>query len=443
MLTMTAEKLVPLPDEDTLRLMRVATYLFLLLLPLTVLIVLGSTSTQGALALYTQRGFYISDLPLAAILVLALTTSFKWRRGPWFMTLPLILLVVLAFLAIPGALSPPFALYSALRWLVAFSVYLWFVQPLVPARPLLGVFVASATLYGVLFLAGLALDGSSSLAAGSASPWAPAAVLAAAGRGISRFQTQGILPSRELLTAFLAVAFILNVSLLTYWQAIVAWWILGVALLATMSGVALAAVLAVLVPLILWHYRRRRRWRRRILGAVSGLVASLFLASILLSGALSTRLGPLWSYLWDGSDTSAEVLMERWSLAEWAELNRVAWRAIGQRPLLGAGAGNFPHAMLRVETMATVQNARNVPLLLGAEVGMGGLLLWLFVWLAVAVAVLWRLRTRSAWLLASMCAWLALGFIALFYSFPWALNQGRLLTAVTLGLVGRGLSRRR
>lgn len=135
--------------------------------------------------------------------------------------------------------------------------------------------------------------------------------------------------------------------------------------------------------------------------------------------------------------------MERWSLAEWAELNRVAWSAIGQRPLLGAGAGNFPHAMLRVETMATVQNARNVPLLLGAEVGMGGLFLWLFLWLAVAVAILWRLRTRSAWLLAVMCAWLVLGFIALFYSFPWALNQGRLLTAATLGLVGRGLSRRR
>lgn len=424
MLEMTAEELAPLPDEDTLLLIRVATYLFLLLLPLAVLLALDSTSTQGALLVHTRRGFYLSDLPLAAILVLALTTNYQWRLGPWFVTAPLLVLVALAFLAVPGALSPSFALYSALRWLVAFSVYMWFVQPLVPAKTLLAVFVGGATVYGLLFLAGLVLDPGSSLASGSVFP---------AAQGSGRLQTQGILPSRELLAGLLAVAFLLNVSLITEWPAIVAWWMLGIALLATMSAVALVAVLAVLVPLILWHYRRRRRWRLRIIIAVSGLIASLFLASLLL----------LFSPSWDSSPGSGRVFLERLSLADWAELNRVAGSAIGQRPLLGAGAGNFPHAMLRVDTMAAVQNVRNVPLLLAAEVGIGGALLWSFVWLAVAVAMLWRLRTRSAWLLAAMSAWLVLGFMALFHSFPWALNQGRLLTAVTLGLVGRGLSRRR
>ena len=416
---MSAEDLAPLPGEDTLRLMRVATYTFVLLLPLSVLLELGSTSTQGALYLHTRRGFYLSDLPLAAILVLALTTNFKWRRGPLFLTLPLLLLIVLAFLSFPGALSPSFALYTALRWLVAFSVYLWFLQPLVPAKSLLSVFVAIATLYGLLFLAG------SLLGAPVGAPMSMSIATVAAA-------VQRILPGPELLAGFLAVAFLLNVSLLIYWPAVAAWWMLGIGLLATMSGAAWLALLAVLVPLLLWHYRRRRRWRPQIVIVISGLMVTLFVAAFGLrgTGAFSPAL-------------SGDIWGQQLSLGEWAELNGVAWSIIGQRPFLGGGAGNFPHAMARVDTMVTVQNVRNVPLLLSAEVGIAGGLLWLFLWLAGTAAMLWRLKTRSAWLLAAMSAWFILGFLALFHAFPWAANGGRLLTATTLGLVGRGLSRRR
>jgi hypothetical protein len=82
------------------------------------------------------------------------------------------------------------------------------------------------------------------------------------------------------------------------------------------------------------------------------------------------------------------------------------------------------------------QYVHNVPLLLGAEIGVAGAIAWLWLWLAP----IWLFRRRLAaapWVAALLAAWLALGIIGLFDSYPWGLNAGLMLYALLLGLLIR------
>ena len=56
----------------------------------------------------------------------------------------------------------------------------------------------------------------------------------------------------------------------------------------------------------------------------------------------------------------------------------------------------------------------------------------------VALAIGWRRLPPAA--VSALSAWCAIGVIGLFDSYPWSLQAGRLLTALTVGLVDRSRS---
>jgi O-antigen ligase len=120
-----------------------------------------------------------------------------------------------------------------------------------------------------------------------------------------------------------------------------------------------------------------------------------------------------------------------------------ALAAIRERPLTGVGAGNFPLEMLRQRTATIPQYVHNVPLLLAAEVGLLGGFIWIGAWMAGGIALTAGRRRRvSPESVAALAAWCAIGVIGLFDSYPWSLQAGRLLTAVTLGLLDRSRAER-
>jgi hypothetical protein len=103
-------------------------------------------------------------------------------------------------------------------------------------------------------------------------------------------------------------------------------------------------------------------------------------------------------------------------------------------PLLGAGADSFMVASARYQQSGPIRFAHNLPLELGAELGVGGLLLCLWLYAASGAAA-WRARRRSAgWLLGpGMCAFLAASLV----DWPWHLaGSGAVWALCTGGVIG-------
>jgi O-antigen ligase len=114
----------------------------------------------------------------------------------------------------------------------------------------------------------------------------------------------------------------------------------------------------------------------------------------------------------------------------------VALRLIADHPFHGVGAGNFSVATRTVTSGATALDpVHNVPLLIGAELGLTGLVL-----LGAMVAVLllvaarrWRARSDDLWhgLVAGSLA--AMALVSVLDHYPWSIPQGGLLGAWLVG----------
>jgi hypothetical protein len=174
--------------------------------------------------------------------------------------------------------------------------------------------------------------------------------------------------------------------------------------------------------------------RRRLMHALALLVV--------LGLALAARYWGLVRYRWLGPlSTQAGYTSEHVILSERAYYSDVARRMIADHPLLGVGAGNFSVASLRYDPVPRpghlYQPAHNTPLLVLAELGPGGLILWLSVFGVVAWGTGRALRNQHAptvWLLIWAAALLALGIADLFDYVTWADQRGRLMWLAVLGL---------
>jgi O-antigen ligase len=205
------------------------------------------------------------------------------------------------------------------------------------------------------------------------------------------------------------------------------WWLLWLGLLITFSRSAWLALALVAPPAVGWLLRRWAPLRRPLLVTLTGAALIAVLWVTLFAGQLVTRLRPM----------SAGT--ERRSIVERGALQAAALEMIAAHPLTGVGAGNAPLAMMGTGMPFPPQPSHNLPLLLAAELGVLGGGLWLCLWLAPGVALLRRLHRADPWGVALTGAWLAMGIVGLWDSYPWALNAGRLLSAALLGLVARGL----
>ena len=194
----------------------------------------------------------------------------------------------------------------------------------------------------------------------------------------------------------------------------------------------LAAGLALPVAVI-GVARRRPVLRRSLTAALAAVAILACTGAMLFAPQLATRLSPLIASI---GATTAVPTHERLSLRYRVSMARIALAAIAAHPVAGIGAGNFPLEMQR-RGERSPQYVHNVPLLLAAEVGLLGGALWVAACLAGMVGLAMSWRRGSAETIAVLSAWLAIGVMSLFDSYPWSLQAGRVLTAIVVGLADR------
>ena len=238
----------------------------------------------------------------------------------------------------------------------------------------------------------------------------------------------------------------------------------------------LAALLTLLVLMLLLDLRSNRGWRRGLLVGAMGVGVLGLLATVSRAAWLAFGIGlAVWAFgVWKqpATDRSVAPAQPRQSIARRAawvavpitaglafvvlygrtlatrflDLNtavearslmerlrdvRIALSLIGAHPWTGVGLGNYLASARLLDRSARV--VHNVPLLVTAEMGILGGLLWVWLGLAPVVAALrgW-LRGRRE-LVPQLAPWVALLTIGFFHGLPWINTGWR--TAILLALL--------
>jgi hypothetical protein len=420
------------------RLMHAAVYGLVLTMPLSVLYPLSAPLGPDAVALYVTAGLELADIPAIILLLLAAFERRVMRRSgtPSLHRMPALVKLVLALgiLALIGdavAMAPGLAFLTALRWLLAGGVLWAIVQAKVPPQRLAYVLGLGLCVHVVLASlqawhgGPLGVPGELTLRPGQRS--APVIHL-----GATRWlRGYGMTFHPNVLGGYLAVALTLLLPLLYQRRARLMSYLLVAGLGATLSRSAALGLMVALPPFVWWLWRAQPDLRPGLRRAATVFVCVALVSLALLWKPIVVRLSPLLVELGVGS--GERVAHEERSLTGRREMNALAFELMTRHPFLGIGAGNFPIAMARGMWWMEPQYAHNVPLLLGAEIGVGGLLVWL-VMAGWTVHVLARVRA-SPWMVAAMAAWLLLLTVSLFDCYPWSLNAGRLLTVTVLALL--------
>jgi O-antigen ligase len=191
---------------------------------------------------------------------------------------------------------------------------------------------------------------------------------------------------------------------------------------------------------ILWH----RPWRQ----AHGRTLALVGLAGGLLLGGLGWSQRSLLSARFSASGSDLELR----SIDERAALNQAGRELVRLAPLTGVGANNATVALsplVKGLPGVSAQPIHNLLLLVTAELGIGGGLLWLWLTVAPAWMTLGRLRqgTLSLWALGLAAALVAFAVIDLFDYYAWIWMSGRswrwLLWGLWLVALRQGDSSRR
>ena len=367
------------------------------------------------------------------------------RLGPWFVTGPLAGFWLLGAMGIPFAVDPLYAGYQTFRLLLLAALYLLLVNaPLrrgAIAWPLAAGMVLQAAVAVPQFLLGRSIGlrrlGEVVMDAG----WPGASVVMV---GDARWlRAHGFTQHPNLLAGCL-MAMLLVVG--GYYLAQSTWKRLPLlialslgftTLLLTFSRAAWLGLLlggGTMVATLVWA-RHRGQWSPNwptvgFLAAVLLLVAVGFVA--VNWPLLQPRLG-LTSQGTEIRSVEARLLQIP-----------AARELIRMRPVLGVGLGNYPTALYRlardmVRAYPVYQPVYNVVLLVTAELGILGGLLWLGL-ISLPWLNLWLRRGQiriTPWWAGLSGALLALTTVSFFDSYVWASHQGRLMMWLVLGLWAR------
>ena len=113
-------------------------------------------------------------------------------------------------------------------------------------------------------------------------------------------------------------------------------------------------------------------------------------------------------------------------------INKQALYTISQYPITGVGIGAFIlHLASYAMQGASIEPAHNIPLLVGAELGILGLILVSFLSISIALSIV-KAQTSKSVLASALLA--GFGAIGLFDHYLWSLAPGRLMLALALGL---------
>lgn len=405
---------------------------------------------------YTDFFIYPYDYFLAGFFVLGTVTMFLKKRapcaGPWYLTLPLLLIVGLSWLGVVTGIEAPLVAYQALRLTNFFGLY-WLLINLNPAP----VWIAVPLALGVLRESVVAIAQFQTQSAVGLHAWGELVLNPQAdGTSIVRdgtlrvLRAYGLSDHPNLLGGFFAFALILILGyyfVIAHTRArylLLAPLALGsVALVLTFSRAAsLAALTGVLFlgACALWDKQARgARWRVALPAAFVMLLAVM--VPIAANSNLVVQRSGAGNVLYENSG-------EIRSLTEREILNESAARIFARRPLFGVGAGALSVAEYRLDaqfdTRYFYQPAHIGALVVAVELGIGGAVAWL--WLTVAPWFAFYARRvqlrENVWVAAVAAAFLALTLIGLFDYYLWLLPQGRIWQWTAFGLVGACLMRR-
>jgi hypothetical protein len=196
------------------------------------------------------------------------------------------------------------------------------------------------------------------------------------------------------------------------------------ALLTTLARWAMACfALGVSVHVIAWLKRilTRRRW----LSPSGGFAIPLTFALITI--AFLTTYGDAVA----GRVVALDTPIESRSLWERERDSQIGLQLIADNFLTGVGPGNYVPAAREHDPWA--ETVHNMPLLLGAELGIGGSLIWL--WLLVAPLMRSGALSRYA---PQTALWLSFWLLGALYNGPHPLYELRstLLVGLVAGLIG-------
>lgn len=396
---------------------------------------------------YTDLFVYISDLFLILTVVLGLLSPLlaghKLKRGPWYLTVPLVALVGLSFLSTLTAVDSELTLYQSFRFLLCLGLYLAIVN-----LPLQAKWVAVPLALGVMAQSIVAIlqffrQGSLGL------QWLGELHLNPMDTGASilrigdeRFlRAYGLTDHPNLLGGFLAFAliiilgyyFALKKSALPFNRRIrsllLVPFVFGtIALFYTFSRsaqLALGIGVVVLLVALLREQTQRFLYLRDL-----ALLAILVVAALVVPVATNQRLLGLRI----GQENAFQSnVSEARSLDERDQLTDSANRIFYQRQLLGVGNGGLPLGMFRLDPQFPkdkydYQPAHLVVLVAAAELGLFGGFLW--VWLMLApLLVMWVRRAQlgaNPWMAGIATAIVILLVVGFFDYYPWLWQAGRI-----------------
>lgn len=397
------------------------------------------------------------SIRVAEVLVVMATLLFI-RAGPpallrWHGALGIVAAAasVLAGLALSSslwALHPGLAVLQAAHlaiW-VAFAIVVAMAQ--VPPRRMAATFVLGLLVHVAVGLAQVASQGNIGLWALGELRISPGAQWSTIAEGPWMFlRLYGLSPHPNVLAGHLAVGLALCWALASGRRpvdralAVVAWPALFTTLILTFSRSGMLGAVVTMAVSAIWLARTGAG--RQIGGIGAALAACAAITTVVFAWALHRHLsaGGAWSDLVLRPDVTAERL----------GLMRVAVRLAVDHPIGGVGARNFSAATRTVTPDQNVlDSVHNVPLLIGAELGLTGLALVGIV-VAALVAVgcrRWSARSVHLWHGPAAGGLAGLALISLLDHYPWTVPQGGLLGAWLVGwwlteedeLPSRGLS---
>ena len=389
---------------------------------------LSESVSREIIPIYGSYGLYLTDIPLLLLLTIGAIHAWRHRQEPRLkiqsttklVALALILIPVLGLVTAAWAINPQLAIYTTIRWALALGVFAVWQNKAFNTDRLITVFLIGLAIQAVIGILQVILKSPLGLPGEMAlSIERPrAAVLWL--EGSAWLRAYGLTFHPNVLGGFLAVGLILGLPRVNTWLGRITWWLMAAGLVVSFSRSAWLASGLVLIPLAVWLYWQKPDLRKSLLitfGATAG--AGLISGGILLAPVLS-RLDVFSS------------LSEYTSISGRGELMTLALQSIRQHPLTGIGAGNFPLLALNANTHDAAHSVHHVALLLASEIGAIGALLWYGLWLMPLLTLGKTLRGIDYRIIVLGAAWLALGFISLWDSYPWSLEAGRLLTVTLL-----------
>ena len=438
---------------------------------------------------YQVINLYPSDISALATIILWLLTLLvaqltgqqreRLTLGSATLTLPLAGLIALTALSATQAIFPTLSLEIALHLLLALGFVLALLNLRPPAWMITLPLALLLAIEGALALAQVAAQ--STLFGAFLFHWKQEATAGQSGAsivqlpgGLRWLRAYGSIPQPNVLGGFLCLALPLVAGAFLHlprkrrsaWALLGALALGGTALLLSFSRAAWLGILvgALWAGLLYWRRRTAEKgipedapepyssapalassisqaslpvhtgWRSRLAPAgrlfsrrpvVLALVAAVLLIglAIALRPALQSRL-------------LLNEPLEHQSVSERVVLAEASAVLIMQHPWLGVGAGNMPLVELSYPaTRAIGAPVHNLPLLIGAETGIFGLLLWLIPPLSLLWTTWRRRRTLPPAALAASAALVALLVVAQLDHYLWSLPTGSLFYWLALALV--------